>query len=137
MRARLSIQQFELELSGGNARVITCHGEASDPEVRRALRAVGDAIAAPLARRTDVDTSHEAAARAADFVGDHERLIGNAIIAAGDRGACSKEIARATGLTHVQVDRRLGAMGQRGAIKRRYVGDVLLKREGCAVWVKD
>lgn len=90
-----------------------------------------------LARGGDPETSHAAAARAKSIVGEHERLIFEAIKSAGDKGACSKEIARATGLTHVQVDRRLGAMGARGHIKRLYVGAILVKRQHCAVWVVD
>lgn len=93
-----------------------------------------------LARGNDPETSHAAAERAKSIVGDHERLILGAITKAGDRGACSKEIARATGLTHVQVDRRMAGMKERGLIMRLYekeVDDVrsLVKREGCAVWI--
>lgn len=154
MKARLCIQQFELELSGGSARVFAAEGHG-DQAVREAFGMVGAMLSgeplssgqktgsAPpkLARRADVETSHAAAARASMFSGDHEERIGAAIEAAGARGACSKEIARRTGLTHIQVDRRLGAMGGRGLIVRRYERDAdevkrLVKREGCAVWVK-
>ena len=94
-----------------------------------------------LARRTDPETSHTAAARAATITADHETRILAAITKAGERGACSKEIARATGLTHVQVDRRLAGMRERGLILRLYERDEddvrrLVKREGCAVWVR-
>ena len=74
---------------------------------------------APRARRDDVATSHDAAARAATFAADHETRILKAIKDAGERGATAKEIAPATGLTDVQVNRRLGAIGERGVIERR------------------
>lgn len=84
-----------------------------------------------LARSTDPETSHEAAEKAASFAGKHEAACFGAIHDAGAFGATAKEIARATGLTDVQVNRRLGNMGERGLIRRN--GD---KREGCAVWLK-
>lgn len=89
----------------------------------------------PLARRGDVETSREAAAKATSIAGDHERRILAAITKAGPHGACSKEIARATVLTHVQVDRRLSTLGERELIERKYEGGRLVRREGCAVWV--
>lgn len=93
-----------------------------------------------LARGTDPETSHDAAAKALGFAGAHEKLIAEAIEAAGEHGACSKEVARRTGLTHVQVDRRLAGMNKRFLITRLYERDAddvrrLVKREGCAVWV--
>jgi predicted ArsR family transcriptional regulator len=74
----------------------------------------------PLARRTDPQTSHAAAARAALFTGDHETRILAAVDRAGAQGATAKEIATATGLTDVQVNRRLCRMGDRGLIERRF-----------------
>lgn len=154
MKARLSIRQFELELGGGTGRILVAEASGSE-NVRKALGAVGRAIAgqpidwlsegrlpsvtthepAPRARRTDPSTSHAAANRAAAFVGDHETRIVAAIKAAGERGACSKEIARSTGLTHVQCDRRLSGMGERELIERKYENGGLVRREGCACWV--
>lgn len=89
-----------------------------------------------LARATDPETSHAAAARAKTIIGEHERVILAAIRAAGPRGACSKEIARVTELTHVQVDRRLHAIP---GIERRLRKDATgpkdyERRQGCAVW---
>lgn len=90
----------------------------------------------PRARRADPDTSRAAAANAAEFAGDHERRILAAIKAAGERGATAKEIARTTGLTDVQVNRRLHAMT---GIERRLRKDAASdrdfeRREGCAIW---
>ncbi len=86
----------------------------------------------PTARRSDPETSHAAAARAAGFAGKHEATIFRAIDDAGIRGATAKEIACLTGLTDVQVNRRLGAMGRPpGVIQRN--GE---KRGGCMVWVR-
>lgn len=87
-----------------------------------------------LARRADPETSKQAAREAVTFTGKHEAAIFGAIHDAGERGATAKEIARSTGLTDVQVNRRLGAMGERGLIERRYEGGELVKREGCAIW---
>lgn len=85
----------------------------------------------PRARRTDVETSHQAAERATRFVAGHEAKCFGAIHDAGERGATAKEIARSTGLSDVQVNRRLGNMGERGVIRRN--GE---KRDGCMVWLK-
>jgi hypothetical protein len=140
--AHLRIAQLDLDLPGGSGRVITAEA-TGDENVRTALRMVGSAIAGqPLARRRDVETSPAAAARAKAILPDHEMRILEAIAKAGERGACSKEIARATGrLTHIQVDRRLAGMRERGVILRLYERDAddcrrLVKREGCACWVK-
>lgn len=89
-----------------------------------------------LARSSDPDTSRAAAARAKTIIGEHERVILAAICNAGARGACSKEIARVTELTHVQVDRRLHAIP---GIERRLRKDATgpkdyERRQGCAVW---
>lgn len=98
------------------------------------------------ARRNDPETSRDAAKRALGFSGAHENVIGAVIEKAGARGATSKEIAAAlatasTPLTHVQVDRRLGAMGERGLIRRELraeprSGTDYERRNGCAVWRK-
>jgi DNA-binding MarR family transcriptional regulator len=119
MKARLSIQQLELEITGGSGRVITAEATGSE-NVREALRMVTSAMTEPLARRTDPQTSHAAAARAALFTGDHETRILAAIDRAGAQGATAKEIATATGLTDVQVNRRLCRMGERRLIERRF-----------------
>jgi predicted ArsR family transcriptional regulator len=84
------------------------------------LALLPDEALPPLARRTDPQTSHAAAARAALFTGDHETRILAAIDRAGDQGATAKEIATATGLTDVQVNRRLCRMGERRLIERRF-----------------
>jgi predicted ArsR family transcriptional regulator len=57
------------------------------------------------ARTSDPNTSHEAAARAVEFVGAHcDRILA----CLREHGPLTKdEIARRTGLTPVQVDRRL------------------------------
>ncbi len=92
-----------------------------------------------LARRTDVNTSHEAAAKVGSYRAKHEAAIFGAICEAGERGATAKDIAAVTGLTDVQVSRRLGSMGERGLIVRGMVelwhGEYeYAKREGCCVW---
>lgn len=86
---------------------------------------------APLARKHDLETSVQAAERAATFAGKHEAACFGVIHDAGERGATAKEIARRNGLSDVQVNRRLGNMGERGVIRRN--GQ---KRDGCMVWLK-
>lgn len=90
----------------------------------------------PRARRADPQTSHQAAKRAAEFAGNHEARIFDAIQAAGNRGATAKEIAAVTGLTDVQVSRRLKAMGETERIERRALTDCsgFESRNGCAIW---
>jgi hypothetical protein len=74
----------------------------------------------PRARTGDAITSRDAAARAAHFAQDHcESILGVLY-----RPMTCYTIARLTGLTHVQVARRLGEMEQ----KRDEFGNVT--REG-------
>lgn len=93
-----------------------------------------------LARRTDPATSRAAADRALDFKAGHEAAIYAAICERGATGVTMHEIARITGLESVQVGRRLGAMGERYLITRKYLPGVcpqkLWQRNGCAVWFK-
>lgn len=93
-------------------------------------------LAIPLARRSDPETSYRAADRATQFKAKHESTIFNAIFEAGPRGATAKEIAAVTGLTDVQVNRRLGNMGRRGVIERNANTDCseYEQRGGCCVW---
>lgn len=86
---------------------------------------------APIVRRGDPSTSHKAAQRALNFKAKHEAAIFAAIAEAGSQGATAKEISRATGLTDVQANRRLSAMGERGLIRRNG-----MERNGCKAWVK-
>jgi predicted Rossmann fold nucleotide-binding protein DprA/Smf involved in DNA uptake len=67
----------------------------------------------PLARRTDPETSHEAARRAPSS--EHRRLIVESL----DRGPAGQtEIARRTGLTVAQVSKRLCELRRDGVIVR-------------------
>lgn len=95
----------------------------------------------PLARKSDPATSHDAAEKSESFSAKHEARIFGAIADAGERGATAKEIASCTGLTDVQVNRRLGNMGERGVIARRFKIDAkhskdFQARNGCSVWWK-
>jgi predicted transcriptional regulator len=85
-----------------------------------------------LARRTDPQTSHDAAQLSLEFSAKHEAKIFGAICDAAAYGATAKEIARVTNLSDVQVNRRLGNMGARGLIVRNRDEH----REGCCVWRK-
>lgn len=68
-----------------------------------------------LCRRADPATSHEAAAKATTFAGDHrEQII--AALAAGPAG--QTELARRTGLTVAAVSRRLCELKRAGRIVR-------------------
>lgn len=67
---------------------------------------------APRARRTDPTTSHQAAARAAYFADSHKDRIAKAMrwLASMNQPATADRIATASGLTVVQIDRRLPEM---------------------------
>lgn len=69
----------------------------------------------PLFRRKDPATSEAAAARVAEFAGEHERLI-LAALAVGD--GTKDELAARCGLTEQQVVRRLRGMERAGTIAR-------------------
>lgn len=72
-------------------------------------------FAVPAARCTDPGTSHEAAARAKTFAGEHARRILDAL-AGGPAG--QSEIAKRTGMTVAAVSKRLGELRRAGAIER-------------------
>lgn len=135
MKAHLRIAQLEFTLEGGGGRVIT--GDATGGEnVRKALAAVRRAISAPVARHTDPQTSRAAAERAASFVADHRSRIEEGIVASGKRGACAREIERRTGLTVVQINRRLLEID---GIERRLRPGAsserdFQRRDGCSIW---
>lgn len=135
MKTHLRIQQLSFELSGGSGRVIT--GEATGSEnVRTALRMVTDAISAPRARARDPQTSHDAAARAIATATVQRTKIAAVIVAAGERGACAREIEKRTGLTVVQVNRRVLEIEgierrlRKGASSERD----FQRRDGCSIW---
>lgn len=67
----------------------------------------------PRARRTDPETSHEAAAGVADFEGDHHAQILDALML-GPAGAT--EIASRAGLGRDQVGKRLCELERRGLV---------------------
>lgn len=71
-----------------------------------------------LARVTDPESSHAAAARAVDsgLVRGHEHLILDG--AAKWPGKTANELAPLIGLTNVQINRRLSVMGAKGLIRR-------------------
>lgn len=69
---------------------------------------------APRARRSDPDTSHEAAESAKELAARHHRMILSAL----SIGPCGKDrIATRTALNGVQVCRRLSEMERAGLIK--------------------
>lgn len=67
----------------------------------------------PAARRTDPATSHEAAAKAKAFQGEHHRRILEAL-AAGPAGASG--IAERCGLVPHQVNKRIHELARAGSI---------------------
>lgn len=67
------------------------------------------------ARRTDPSTSHAAAAKAEKFRVSHaQRILSCLESLGGGDGMTAEQIARSTGLTVVQVDRRLPELAQAG-----------------------
>ena len=97
-------------------------------------------LAIKFARRSDPQTSHDAAERAMVFRSTHEGKIYGALLQAGERGATAKEIAAVTPLTDVQANRRLCAMDRRGLITRNALFHLsneefeYEQRGGCSVW---
>lgn len=83
------------------------------------------------ARLLDPHTSQQAAAEAAVFAGSHcERICA----ALEDGPMSAKEISRATGLTVVQVDRRLPELERQGRTQVVKVDGIDLTRNGYRVW---
>ena len=85
----------------------------------------------PLWRKSDPDTSKAAGEAAREFLGDHERLILEAL-AAGP--GTKDEIASRCGLTEQQVARRMAGMKRRGLVVD--TGERRASASGCAerVW---
>jgi len=83
------------------------------------------------ARSHDPQTSQRAAAQAALFSGSHCDRIQAAL---EDAPLSAKEISRATGLTVVQVDRRLPELERQGKTQLVKVDGMELTRNGYRVW---
>jgi predicted ArsR family transcriptional regulator len=83
------------------------------------------------ARFFDPDTSKQAADKAAVFAGSHIQRIQAAL---ADDSMTAKEISRATGLTVVQIDRRLPELERQGLAEVVRVDGVELSRGGYRVW---
>jgi len=90
-----------------------------------------DAITAPAARRTDPVTSHQAARRAANFAESHAGRI-LAALAEGPRTAAG--LAEMTGLSVVQVDRRLPELERAGKARPVMNGTQVYVVGGYRVW---
>ena len=86
------------------------------------------------ARRTDPESSHIAAANAAQFAGTHAQRILAAldVISTGT----AHEIAEAAGLTVVQVDRRLCELERVGKVRFLTMPGRPLIRDGSRVWAR-
>jgi predicted transcriptional regulator len=69
---------------------------------------------APRARRSDPQTSHAAAARAASFASTH---AGRIHVALTQGPATAHELSERTGLSVVQIDRRVSQMCEEGFIR--------------------
>ena len=85
-----------------------------------------------LARSTDPLTSHIAAARAEKFSGSHIERIKFALAVLGD--ATAKELSHETGLSIVQIDRRLPEMAEAKTAHVKCVSGQPLTRGGYRVW---
>lgn len=85
----------------------------------------------PRARATDPLTSHAAALRSERFAGSHC----DRILAALNRGpATAHELTDRTGLTVVQIDRRLPDLANAGRARVVLVNGQPLARGGARVW---
>lgn len=86
----------------------------------------------PRARRRDPETSHQAAQRAEKFASTHAGRILADLQRVGTGTAAS--ISANTGLTVVQIDRRLHEMEKQGLIRVVQVVGVDLVIGGYRVW---
>ncbi len=78
------------------------------------------------ARRSDGDTSKEAAKHAASRKADQERQAITKAIRECFEGMTAREVAAAIGIDYIEVQRRISECG---LIKTD------IRRDGCAVWV--
>jgi hypothetical protein len=85
----------------------------------------------PRARRSDPATSHQAAARASRFSESHAGRIHVALMAGP---ATAHELAERTGLTVVQIDRRLPGLQRMGMAAVVVRDGVPVTRSGFRVW---
>jgi hypothetical protein len=85
----------------------------------------------PRARNTDPATSHAAADRAVKFAGTHAERILAALKAVGTGTPVS--ISEKTGLTIVQIDRRLHELEKKGLIRvvRMFGHDLIIGGYRC------
>jgi hypothetical protein len=100
------------------------------------VRGMDDMADLPRARATDPATSHSAAAMVCHIANSHKIRILEAIKSVSDRtlGATAGEIAAASGLSVVQVDRRLIELQRENrAYVVKYSGGDLV-RGGYRVW---
>lgn len=84
-----------------------------------------------LARRTDPATSHQAAARAARFAESH---AGRILSALQDGPATAHNLSERTGLTVVQIDRRLPELAAAGKARVMMWGPLPVTLDGFRVW---
>lgn len=96
---------------------------------------------AQRARKTDPSTSHAAAERAEYFAGTHVSRILWALKTASlhafdnEVGFTAEQISRWTGLTVVQIDRRLPEMRDAGLVRlAMHPGGGVWERNGFRVW---
>lgn len=87
----------------------------------------------PLARATDPATSHAAASRAKNLAADHHAKILDAL---DKRDGTIYEIATATGLTHVQVARRMPELDEMGQAAPTDETRLSPSGRGCRVWAR-
>jgi hypothetical protein len=87
----------------------------------------------PRARRSDPESSKQAAKRAQDFAATH---AGRLLEALRTHGPLSpKQFHALTGLTHVQADRRRKELLEAGLIRIKTAEDgTPFTRDGCEVW---
>lgn len=85
----------------------------------------------PKFRRDDPETSKTAGRKASKFVSGHYRHILNAL---EGFNLTAKEIGEETGLTSVQIARRIPELRSAGFVDGVLEDGEILKREGCQVW---
>lgn len=77
-------------------------------------------------RRTDSQTSKDAAKAAVSRKADQERAAITAAVKAASNGLTAREMAAVTGIDYITVQRRKSEAG---------IVETAERRDGCAVWV--
>lgn len=97
-------------------------------------------FSAPLSRKNDPQSSHDAAERAREFSASHDGIVyGVFCDHCGPSGLTARDIEYYCRLSFVQINRRLSGLGEHGLIVRRLKPDArhgkdFQARGKCSIW---